>query len=504
MRTSTRTAAIVFVTACCLYLLTCSGRMGSMDAYTQLQASVQLVMTGSVGTTDRGLYDYAGIPSPDGRYFQAHDPGNVVLLLPAAAVAAMAGGDDAARDVPAVGRVASALIYAIVGAACLTAIYLSLRQVLPMRAALTTAVLAGFATPLWIYARCTMDVLPAALGVAGALAVLLAGANDTNASNRTAILAAVAVTFTGWFRMSLLPFLALSAVAALAWGRPNWLRASMVFSATMAIGILPVLYYNDIRTGNPLLLGTMAPQYADQNGLTGSLGMGLYGLTISPNHGLFVFAPWLLLGLLPHGIRSLSRPHRTVVCALALGAVAYTLLIASLQQWAKIEWGPRYVVPILPVLIVPAALAAVELWKGQRGRVVVAALALASFATTLPAAIVNYSYVVTDYPGAADPASPQPRQLMGVYAALGAALNGHDLEGPAAILDDPERLAGLRFPDLLIARLAERGGTSRVAGWTLLVALLLGAGWGVRAAWFDLYRIAGTADTPGVASRPGR
>ncbi len=152
-RTGTRPAAIVFATACCLYLLTCSGRMGSMDAYTQLRASIQFLTTGSVGTSDRSLYDYAGIPSPDGRYFQAHDPGNVVLLLPAAAVAVMAGGDDPARDVPVVGRVASALIYAIVGAACLTAIYLSLRRVLPLRAALATTVLAGCATPLWIYAR---------------------------------------------------------------------------------------------------------------------------------------------------------------------------------------------------------------------------------------------------------------------------------------------------------------------------------------------------------------
>lgn len=481
-RPDLRLTAFVFAACACLYLLTSPGRMGSMDAYTQLQSSVQLVRTGSAGTADQSLYGYAGIPSPDGRSFQAHDPGNLLLFLPAAFVASMSGGEDPARTVPLAGRVAASLTYAVVGAACLTALFLGLQSCLDRRSALAMTLVAGVATPLWIYARSTMDVLPAALGLAAALAVLLSTASDRARTDRSAVATALAVAFAGWFRTSVLPFFAVAALVALVWGQSRWVRLGVVFSTTLAVGVVPILYYNHLRTGSPLVLGTMMPQYVDQNGFDGNVAAGLYGLVASPNHGLLAFAPWLLLACVPHGFSRALRPQRVVIIAFLLGSLGYTVVIAGLHQWAKVEWGPRYLVPILPAVIAPAAMAASSLWARGR-RLVVASLVAASFAVTVPAAVVNYSYVVTDYPGAADPLSPQPRQVIGAYAALMAGVRGEDMPVPAAIRNDPERAAGLHFPDLLVARLMERGGPLQLAGWGMLVTLLTGLWWCARAAW---------------------
>lgn len=481
-RSDRRSPALVFGLFACLYLLTSPGRMGSMDAYTQLQSSVQLLRMGSAGTADQSLYGYAAIPSPDGRYFQAHDPGNLLLFLPAAVVASLSGGDDPARTVPLPGRVAASLTYALVGAACLTAIFVGLRSCVDRRSAMAMTLAAGVATPLWIYARGTMDVLPAALGLACAMAVLLSTARDSARTAGSAVATALAVACAGWFRTSVLPFFAVAALVALVWGQPRWARLGVVFSMTLAVGIVPVLFYNHVRTGNPLVLGTMMPQYLDQNGFNGSVAVGLYGLLVSPNHGLLIFAPWLLLAFIPQVFTGLPRQQRVVVAAFLLGSLAYTVVIAGLHQWAKVEWGPRYLVPVLPAVIVPASLAASNLWSRRR-RVGVAVLMVASFALTAPAGVVNYSYVVTDYPGAADPLSPQPRQILGAYAALVAGVRGEDMAGPAAIRNDPERAAGLHFPDLLVARLVERGGILQLAGWAMLVLLLTSLGWCAREVW---------------------
>lgn len=90
---------IVFLVASCFFLLTCSGKMGSSDAYTQLQAAVLFVQTGSVSTNDPTLFDHCSVPSPNGRYYQAHDPGNIILFLPATVIAVVSGGGHLDRNV---------------------------------------------------------------------------------------------------------------------------------------------------------------------------------------------------------------------------------------------------------------------------------------------------------------------------------------------------------------------------------------------------------------------
>ena len=490
----------MLVVASCFYLLTCSGRMGSADAYTQLQAAVNFVHTGFVSTDDPMLFDYCSVPSPSGRYYQAHDPGNLVLFIPSAVVAVALGeGEDPAKKVPLPGRVSAALTYALVGAGCLTAIYVALCQILPPRAALATTALAGCGTPLWIYTRCTMDVLPAALGVAVVLAALLARAGQRISLYRAAVLAAVGVAFAGWFRASTLPFIAAPALMTILWNeRAHRWQAAFIYCSLLIVCFAPVLGYNLARSGNPFVLGTMHPRYDDQNGFSGDIGTGLYGLLLSPNHGLFVFAPWLLIALYPKGLRGINKPHRTVIIASLLGAIAYTVMIAALRQWAKVEWGPRYLVPFLPVIVVVAAVAARWLWE-TRWWPAVAILALLSLATTLPAGLVNYSYVVTEYPDAANPLATSPAQIIGTYRALIEGVRGRDTVGPLAVRGDPERSAGLHFPDLLIARLFERSAVAKGVGLTATVVLLLGLFWGT---WSLLRRGSATVSIC-IAAEPG-
>jgi hypothetical protein len=67
----------------CFFFLFSSGRIASQDAGQQLQVSVLLATSGWLGQdgTDTGPADASWVRAPNGRFYQAHDVGNVVLML---------------------------------------------------------------------------------------------------------------------------------------------------------------------------------------------------------------------------------------------------------------------------------------------------------------------------------------------------------------------------------------------------------------------------------------
>ena len=213
-----------------------------------------------------------------------------------------------------------------------------------------------------------------------------------------------------------------------------------MFGTVLAVSFAPVLAYNDLRSGNPFVLGTSAPATDDQNGFAGDFGTGLYGLLVAQNHGLLVFAPWLVLGLAPVGLGGLSPRSRVAVRAFLIGAGAYTVLIAGLKQWAKVEWGPRYLVPILPVVIVPAAVAAYRLWR-TRWRPLVAGLAVLSVAVTAPAGVVELFLRRHRFPRGLRTAHPLGT-LIGSYHALVQGLTGAGRPGPRRFAATPSAPPG--------------------------------------------------------------
>src|SRR5262249_51167955 len=145
-------------------------------------------------------------------------------------------------------------------------------------------------------------------------------------------------------------------------GRPLWRTpagaAGVLGTAAAALAVYGL--YNLQRYGSPLETGYAA---SGANGLVvGNPLVGLYGLLFSSGRGVLWFAPPVLAAALAW-LRFLGRFPNV---APALGALVGLWLLAHATvgsgdiPWdSGWGWGPRYLLPVLPLALLPLA----EWWE---------------------------------------------------------------------------------------------------------------------------------------------
>ena len=108
---------------------------------------------------------------------------------------------------------------------------------------------------------------------------------------------------------------------------------------------------------NLMRLGTVVDTAAASNAplFTERVFYGLLGFLASPGKSVFLYSPPLLAALF--GVPRLWREHRVAAIALACAAVPVVLVYAKHVMWNGDQaWGPRYLVFLHPVAMVPFAL----------------------------------------------------------------------------------------------------------------------------------------------------
>jgi len=205
-------------------------------------------------------------------------------------------------------------------------------------------------TFLWPYAADSFfDPWSAAFFAFGS-ARILAG-DEGRPRVRAAILAGLLWSCGCWLR----PLLWITAPGFLLAGLLRWRRAAngaacgTGLAAALLAGVGVALSVNAVYHGNPLHFGyELRPDLP----FSGSLLAGFVGLTVSPGRGVFLYAPLAIVALL--ALRRLS-PALLVLC---FGIP--TILILVVARWyvwfGGSCWGPRYLIPVLPLLIAPAVL----------------------------------------------------------------------------------------------------------------------------------------------------
>ncbi len=216
------------------------------------------------------------------------------------------------------------------------------------RAALSLALLFGGATLAWPYARFDFSETLAGAFAIGAFTARIASI-DAATTRRTMMFnlaAALASIGAGLTKYTALWFIGLIAIDAIVHpGRiPRTVTAVAIAILGMLVGIVA------------LAGGVSAPILVTQlwDGLTrGWLGFplwaGLASLVLSSGKGLVWFAPPVLLAGM--GAVSFVRRHRSRAWIPVTVSLMYLATFGSKGGWHGGGWGPRYLVPMVPFLM---------------------------------------------------------------------------------------------------------------------------------------------------------
>ena len=375
-----RTARAIGIATLLAFALTGGGRLVGSDEVTMFELS-RALMRGSVEVPPG-----ATLAGSDGRHHTKNAALQAVLAIPL-----VAAGEAAVRVAPIAAakrelavRFVTSFFNALVMAILLGVFYVTARRLgVGSRVALGTTVLLGLTTPLWVYSKSFMAEPLQSLGLLLALAGCAgAGSDARNVSTRPDGVAwderaaALGVFLAVSVKLSMLP-LALACMATLA-GRPA--RAWVTPVIGLALAMIGHGLYNQARFGT--LFETGYGAQATAAAYTTPLLAGIYGLVISSGKGVLWFAPalWIALpGWLRHaGASQWFQPSRDahvtarrgvfarlarldaearVRWGAALAALAALWLYGRFQHWAGDgSFGPRYLVPVLPLAFLVVAL----------------------------------------------------------------------------------------------------------------------------------------------------
>jgi len=134
--------------------------------------------------------------------------------------------------------------------------------------------------------------------------------------------------------------------------RKSIVKNLAIFSIPLFIILFIQMYWNFYRFGSPLHLGVNKLPFLRKCFIPYSTGM-LFSLSRS----IFVFSPPLILGLL--GIKKFIKEHKLEFISITVISLSFIIFYSFFGFGISLigsAWGPRYLVPITPFLLLPVCL----------------------------------------------------------------------------------------------------------------------------------------------------
>ena len=389
-------ALLLFLLSICLLLA--SLRIDSGDGETIYQVSRSLVEGRGFAIPppppDAVVVDPFGEPIPpeqlhgggpygawgrDGRYYAQYGIGQSLLALPlylaGLAFYRLSGWGTAGLVTRASVMLLNPLALALAG----TALYrLARRLGYDHGPALGATMASALATPLWVYGKTFFSEPLVALALLVAVLGALRGEEGSRGGWLLCGAALGGAVLVKPVALIVTPLFALYALT----GAGNRRQALWRLAWPLAAALLVTALYNQLRFGFPFDTGyrTAAWDVAPW--------VGLAGLLLSPGKGLLWYCPALAAGLI--GLPALARQRCRFAALLGGVAAAYLLVHSTYNHWhGGGAWGPRLIVPIIPLLMLPLAGVFSRPPRRAWARFALALLLAASLVLQLPAVLVH-------------------------------------------------------------------------------------------------------------------
>jgi hypothetical protein len=288
------------------------------------------------------------------------------------------------ESVPGIGAQAAAmLLNPIVTTATALVVYgLILRLGFSLRTAFAVALIFALATPAMPYASTAFGE-----PLAGLLLVLAVTGLMMRSSARGLALAGLCGgLLVGVNTAYAMTFLVLSVwVLVAAWPRRDW-RSMTAFLGAAAGPLLLIAMYNTARFAGPLETGY---HFETGEGFTVNPLFGAYGMLVSPYRGLLWYSPTVLLSLA--GWPALRRRASGLAWGTAALCILQVALFAAWWSWhGGVSWGPRFLIPVVPVLAVWLAPVIERSWTSRPWRIGVSVAVVLGVGVNLLGALIPY------------------------------------------------------------------------------------------------------------------
>jgi hypothetical protein len=315
----------------------------------------------------------------DGRYYAQYGVGQSLLAVPfyllGRGVYRLTGWGTEGFVTRAAAMLLNPLALSLLGGALYC---LARRLGYERRAAVSVALVVCLATPLLVYSKTFFSEPLVALALSIAVLAALVGSEGTPGGwvNCGAALG-VAVLIKP---VTLVVAPAFFVFAALR--REGRWRALALVACPLALALAGVGSYNLARFGSPFDTGYRTAAW------NVPVWVGLPGLLLSPGKGLLWYCPPLVLGLM--GFVPLARRRPRVAVLLGCVSGLYLLVHSIYNHWhGGGAWGPRLILPVVPLLILSAAEWFQRPPRRVLGRLALALLVVLGFVIQLPAVLVQ-------------------------------------------------------------------------------------------------------------------
>jgi hypothetical protein len=347
-----------------LYLLTMGGHFTSPDEEIMYQVTRSMAELRGFGVGAAGGSAFLTVPGTGGESYGPYGPVPSVLGVPAYLVGRAAAAALPPRYSEVVPRFFYAMDDAVLTALTCVAVYVfAYRLGYGNRIAMLVSLGFGLGTIAWPYSKYAWSEPVTALFLVLAVWAAYEAAQASSwvwalVSGLALGLAIGSKVTTALVVPMIAGYLLLANPSVGLWQRI--LRRVLPFLAPLAAATLLIGLFDLARFGSVANTGY---NLESVRSLLTWPPLGIAGLLVSPGKSLFVYSPLAVLGLI--GWAVLVRRRTAIAVLLGLIVVGQVLAVGVLAIWpGDLAWGPRYLVPVTALLVLPAG--AALRWSGHR------------------------------------------------------------------------------------------------------------------------------------------